>query len=76
MQIYIGLHAGYGDLHIQCVRAHSGEEAFDIMERNDTNLIVMSQKQFDVIKSLDYKELAKKGKMVLIGNTTYTELIR
>jgi len=65
-ETYIGIHAGYSDIHIQCGQAENEGEAFEGMERNDTNLIILTQKQFEQLKSLDIKSLAKTGKMVCL----------
>ena len=49
---YIGLHCGSdGRVFVECINASNRTEAFRLMERNDTNLSVITFKEFDVLYS-------------------------
>lgn len=61
---YIGIHTdGDEAFWLEKVEAGSRSEAYDLMERNDTSLMVFSQSAFDKLHTI----VVPVGKMVKVG---------
>jgi hypothetical protein len=55
-----------GNVYLERVEAKDEEDAFDLVERNDTNIILMSRSKFDVLRSMPLPEAL--GQMVLVND--------